>query len=166
MLGPYDNKVICRLCGLLVFLGWGNKSVSEVSLAMESLMKHWSNLSLNDREGGGVHLRKDRSLTEFIIAAKFLTKRALSIDAIIRTFNPLWRSKHEFEVRNVGDHIMLFVFLDKEEVDKILATEPWSFDRHIVLLQHYDKKVPFQELVFNQVAIWIQIHDTPAPYMT
>ena len=72
--------------------------MSEVSLAMESLMKHWSNLSLNDREGGGVHLRKDRSLTEFIIATKFLTKRALSIDAIIRTFNPLWRSKHGSEV--------------------------------------------------------------------
>uniref|UniRef100_A0A7N2LTL6 Zinc knuckle CX2CX4HX4C domain-containing protein n=1 Tax=Quercus lobata TaxID=97700 RepID=A0A7N2LTL6_QUELO len=71
---------------------------------MESLTKHWNNLSLNEREGGGVHLRKDRSLNEFI-AAKFLTKRALSIDAIIRTYNPLWRSKRGFEVRNVGDHI-------------------------------------------------------------
>ena len=30
---------------------------------------------------------------------------------------------------------MLFVFSDKEEVEKILAAEPWSFDRHIVLLQ-------------------------------
>ena len=30
---------------------------------------------------------------------------------------------------------MLFVFSDKEEAEKILAAEPWSFDRHIVLLQ-------------------------------
>ena len=58
------------------------------------------------------------------------------------------------------------MFSDKEEVDRILAAKPWSFDRHIVLLQRYDKKVPVQELVFNQVAIWIQIHDIPAPYMT
>ncbi|XP_075640319.1 uncharacterized protein At4g02000-like [Castanea sativa] len=133
---------------------------------MERLTKHWSNLSLNDREGGGVHLRMDRSLTESIIAATFLTKRALSIDAIICTFNPLWRSKHGFEVRNAGDHVMLFVFLDKKEVDRILAVEPWSFDRHIVLLQRYEKKVPVRELVFNQVAIWVQIHDILAPYMT
>ena len=48
---------------------------------------------------------------------------------------------------------MLFVFSDKEEVDKILATEPWSFDRHIVLLQRYDKKEPIRELVFKKVAI-------------
>ena len=143
------------------------KQESECSeCKMESLTKHWNNLSLNEREGGGVHLRRDRSLNEFIVAAKFLTKRALSIDAIIRTFNPLWRSKRGFEVRNLGDHVMLFVFTEKEEVDRIFAAEPWSFDRHIVLLQRYDKKIPVWELVFNQVAIWIQIHDIPAPFMT
>uniref|UniRef100_A0A7N2MLH9 Zinc knuckle CX2CX4HX4C domain-containing protein n=1 Tax=Quercus lobata TaxID=97700 RepID=A0A7N2MLH9_QUELO len=61
---------------------------------------------------------------------------------------------------------MLLTFSDKEEVDKILAAEPWSFDRHIVLLQRYDKKVPIRELVFKKVVIWIQIHDIPAPNMT
>ena len=69
---------------------------------MESLTKYWSNLSLNDREGGGARLGKNRGLNEFILAAKFLTKQALSIDAIIRTFSPLWRSKQGFEVRNAG----------------------------------------------------------------
>ena len=83
---------------------------------MESLTKHWSNLSLNDREGGGVFLAKKRSSSECIIAAKFLTKRALNMEAIISMFNPLWRSKHGFEVRNAGDHVVLFVFDNKEEV--------------------------------------------------
>ena len=153
--------------GVVCFFSRVGKQESECSeCKMESLTKHWNNLSLNEREGGGVHLRRDRSLNEFIVAAKFLTKRALSIDAIIRTFNPLWRSKRGFEVRNVGDHVMLFVFTEKEEVDRIFAAEPWSFDRHIVLLQRYDKKIPVWELVFNQVAIWIQIHDIPAPFMT
>ena len=114
--------------------------------AMESLTKHWSNLSFHDRERGGVHLAKEKRLSECIIAAKFLTKRALNIEAIIRTFNPLWRSKNGFEVRNTGDHMMLFVFDNKEEVDKIFAGEPWSYDRHIVLIQRYDKKVPIREL--------------------
>ena len=85
---------------------------------MESLTKHWSNLSLNDREGGGVCLAKEKSLSECIIASQFLTKRTLNIEAIIRTFNPLWRSKNGFEVRNAGDHMMFFVFDNKEEVDK------------------------------------------------
>ena len=35
-----------------------------------------------------------------------------------------------------------------------------------MLLQQYEKKVLVRELVLKQVAIWIQIHDIPAPYMT
>ncbi|KAK9983952.1 hypothetical protein SO802_033477 [Lithocarpus litseifolius] len=133
---------------------------------MECLSKHWSNLSINDREGGGVFLAREKSSSECIIAAKFLTKRALNREAIIRTFNPLWRSKNGFEVRNAGDHVMLFVFDNKEEVDKIFASEPWSFDRHLVLIQRYEKKLSVRELSFNQAAIWVQIHDIPANFMT
>ena len=35
-----------------------------------------------------------------------------------------------------------------------------------MLIQRYDKKVPIRELKFNQVALWIQIHDIPAVFMT
>ena len=45
-------------------------------------MKHWSNLSLNDKEGGKMFVKKDRSSNEYTIAVKFLTKWALNIDAI------------------------------------------------------------------------------------
>ena len=41
---------------------------------MESLIKLWSKLSLNDRERGGLCLTEERSSTVFIIIAKFLTK--------------------------------------------------------------------------------------------
>ena len=88
------------------------------------------------------------------------------MEVIIRTFNPLWRSKHGFKVRNAGEHIVLFVFNNKEEVEKIFAAEPWSFDRHMVILQRYNKKIPIRDLVFNQVALWVQVHDIPANFMT
>lgn len=46
------------------------------------------------------------------------------MEDIIPTFNPVWRSKNGFEVRNAREHVMLFVFDNKEEVDKIFAAEP------------------------------------------
>ena len=49
---------------------------------MDNLMKHWSNLSLNDKQGGKMFVKKDRSSNEYTIAVKFLTKWALNIDAI------------------------------------------------------------------------------------
>ena len=63
-------------------------------------------------------LSRERSSGETILAEKFFTKRALSTEAIIRTFNPLWRSKNGFQVWTVGNHILLSAFDNKEEAKK------------------------------------------------
>lgn len=118
-------------------------------------MKHWSNMSLNDREGAKVSLSKEQSSLEFCIAAKFLTNRALSMDAVIRTFSPLWRAVNGFKVRNMGDHILLFVFDDKKEVEKNFASEPWSYDKHLVVLQRFENNSPVHELSFTRTAFWV-----------
>ena len=65
-------------------------------------------------------MKKELGIDEYIIAAKFQTKRALNIEAIIRTFSPLWQSRNGFKVRSAGDYIILFVFLNEEEVGRIL----------------------------------------------
>ena len=57
---------------------------------MDELTKQWKGLSLSQREGPKFQMRLDLATTEYIIAAKFLTKRALNMDAIAATFQPLW----------------------------------------------------------------------------
>ena len=128
---------------------------------MENLTKHWRNLSLNDREGGKLAVKKDRATQEFTLVAKFLTKRVLNTEAIVRTFSPLWRAKNGFKVRDAGEHTMLFVFDNVEEVNKILVSEPWSFDRHLVILQRLKSSTSMQVLKLNSVSIWVQVHHIP-----
>ena len=45
----------------------------------------------------------------------------------------------------MGNHIVLFIF-DKLEVETILENEPWSFDKHLMVLQRYDKDTSVEEL--------------------
>lgn len=72
---------------------------------------------------------------------------------IFRTFNPIWRSKNGFKVHNVGNHILLFVFDNEEEVEKIFDGEPWSFDKHLVMIQQYDHSIPVKDLVLDKVSL-------------
>ena len=85
-------------------------------------------MSLNDREGGWACLKKELGIDEYIIAAKFQTKRALNIEAIIRTFSPLWQSRNGFKVRSAGDYIILFVFKRRRGGKNFtrLAVEFWQ----------------------------------------
>ena len=128
-----------------------HKDWSDIEI--DNLAKHWQKLSLNDREDENLELPEENSSNEVILAAKFLTKRALSVETIIITFSPLWRSVKGFEVRKARDHVLLFMFENKEEAEKILSNAPWSFDKHLVVLQWYDKEVPIKALEFNKILI-------------
>lgn len=47
------------------------------------------------------------------------------MEAIARTFKLLWHTKKGFEVRDIGNHRVLFAFMDESNVDKVLMGEPW-----------------------------------------
>ena len=79
---------------------------------MDEVLNEWKKLSLTTEEGTKLSLTKSKNLSkkEYVLAAKFLTKHALNVDAIGRTFKPLWKARIEFKIKEVGDHILLFVF--------------------------------------------------------
>ncbi|XP_030924341.1 uncharacterized protein At4g02000-like [Quercus lobata] len=132
---------------------------------MDELTNHCKGLSLSDREGPTFNLEEEMAMPEFIIATKFFIRRALNMEAIALTFQPLWRSKNGFKVKNMGNHIVLFIFDNKLEVEIILENEPWNFDKHLMALQRYDKDTLIEELQFNQTSFWIQVHDIPVRFM-
>lgn len=133
---------------------------------MEYLTQSWKRLSLSKREGPGCCLTAEESVNNFSIAAKFTTKRAINVDSIAKTFTPMWRAKKGFKIQNIGDHELHFSFETKEDVDKILGSEPWSFDKHLVVIQGYENDKPFQDLKYDRTTFWVQVHGLPMKFMT
>lgn len=131
---------------------------------MDDLTTQWNCLSLSEREGDDLCIKKDRQSKEHIIAALFFTRRALNMDSVARTFKPLWRSENGFKVQVEGDHKVLFVFDNKEDVDRILDAQPWSFDKSLVVLQRYDRNSPIEELSLDKASFWVQVHNIPIRY--
>lgn len=62
--------------------------------------------------------------------------------------------------------MLLFVFDNAEEVEKILASEPRSFDRHLVVLQRLDNVIPIHDMALNTVSLQVQVHNIPISFLS
>lgn len=62
-------------------------------------------------------LKNQLRSAEFILAAKFLTKCVLNMEAVARTFRQLWQSTIGFKICNLEDHLVLVVFKNQGDSD-------------------------------------------------
>ena len=44
-------------------------------------------------------------------------------------------------------------------------SEPWSFDRHLVILQRLENTTSVDALKLDSVLIWVQVHHFPVSYL-
>lgn len=65
----------------------------------------------------------------------------------------------------MGNNTLLFTFDLEVDVEKVLLGEPWSYDRHLVVIQRSEGNKPIKEVEFNKVEFWIQMHDLPYKFM-
>ena len=79
----------------------------------------------------------------------------LSMEAIARTFKLIWHTKKGFEVRDMDDHRVLFVFTKDSDVDKVLAGEPWFFNKNLVTLKQVGSHTKVKSLVFDIAWFWL-----------
>ena len=57
-----------------------------------------------------------------------------------------------------------FSFENNSDVEWILSSEPWSFDKRIMVLSRYDKENPINASELNKVAFWVQVYDIPLKF--
>ena len=86
------------------------------------------------------------------------------MEGVAWTFTQLWRTTNGFRIRNQGNNIVLFVFDNLSNVEKILKGQPWSFDKHLIVMQRYTGDTPVQELEFKKIPFWVQGHDIPTSF--
>lgn len=128
---------------------------------MEKLLAMWETFSLSKSEGNQYRMSESSVEGPYLLAARFFTGRVLSMEAIARTFKLLWHTKKGFEVRDMGNHCVLFVFKEETNIARIIAGEPWSFDKNLVALKRVLRPTEMKGLVFDNVRFSVQVHDLP-----
>ena len=57
---------------------------------MDELTLRWKSISLAEMEDSKVDLTRDKKKTGTVLAAKFFTHRNVNVEAVARTFRPIW----------------------------------------------------------------------------
>ncbi len=128
---------------------------------MEDITNRWNTFSLSGPESKSIPVPQERSNNREIIAALFLTRRKINIDAVARTFRPLWKTERDFTIHDMGDNKALFMFEDKIDVERIIQNSPWAYDRSLVICERLATNIPITEVPFTHSLFWVQIHGLP-----
>ena len=113
---------------------------------MEDITGRWEEFSLTGPESCGIPLTSRRANQGGTIAAKFLTRKNINIDAVARTFRPLWKADKDFTIRDMGEKKILFTFKDKIDVERVMQNGPWAYDRSLVICQRVEDNIPIKEV--------------------
>ena len=132
---------------------------------MEDMSGMWENFHLNDREEVPFEFGPEEEIEQFYLAARFMTSRVLNIESVVRTFKPLWRAAHGFTARDMGNNMLVFAFEDVSDLERVLQSEPWSYDKHLVSFQRVEADTSISEMDCQWVSFWVQIHNLPVRRM-
>ncbi|XP_072081213.1 uncharacterized protein [Arachis hypogaea] len=61
----------------------------------------------------------------------------------------------------MGTNTYLFNFKNEEDAMKSYEEGPWRVDGHMLSLQWWRPELSFEEVSYNSLAIWIQVHALP-----
>ena len=53
------------------------------------------------------------------------------------------------------------MFSEESDIDKVVASEPWTFDKYLVALKRIQSQLEMKSLEFDNAHFWIQVHDLP-----
>nr|POE98551.1 hypothetical protein CFP56_46459 [Quercus suber] len=128
---------------------------------MAGLEEMWARFSFSEEEDRGAEVRGQKEFIVHRLAGKFLTKMVINVDAVARTFKPLWKPGGELKIRDIGDNILLFEFEDCLDLERVLEFEPWSYDKSLVVFQRALDAESALSLDYTRSSFWIQIHNVP-----
>ena len=110
---------------------------------MATLDDLWSRFTLSEEEVQGANIPSSKEANVHRLAGKLLTKRITNVEAVARTFKPLWKPVGELKIRDVGGNVLVSEFDDALDLEMVLEFEPWSYDKSLAIFQKTESVTSF-----------------------
>ena len=133
---------------------------------MEEITDRCANLKLSLREDVEVEVQTPPTEESPVLVGKFCTKRRINLESVARVLRSVWKTQQNFEVSDLGENKVLFLFQSMDDLDRVLLLSPWSFDKYLVILHKLVRGEAVKDITFERSMFWIQIHGLPTMCQT
>ncbi|KAI8004921.1 Uncharacterized protein LOK49_LG08G03245 [Camellia lanceoleosa] len=100
------------------------------------------------------------------LVGKVLTTRPFNVEAMKSTLMTVWRPAKGMDFHVIGVNLFLFHFHHVADKRRVLLNGPWSFNKHLLLLNEVDAHLQPSEVLLSEATFWIQVHNLPLISMT
>ena len=132
---------------------------------MEDISGFWESFSLTDKEEVPFDFGHAEEGDHYYLAARFMTNRVLNLESMVWTFTPLWRAESGFTARDLGANMVVFIFENESDLERVVQLEPWSYEKYLVFFQRVEADTSRTEMECRWCSLWVQIHNLPVRRM-
>lgn len=122
---------------------------------MEEIAKRREKLKLTEHEAEQVVLEEEEVNEGWVLAGKFLSKRRINLEAVVKALKLIWKTKENFVVQDTRDNTTLFLFQKEEDMNRVLWASLWSFDKYLLFLHKLGKGDSISTISFDRSSFWL-----------
>ena len=102
---------------------------------------------------------------QFSLLCRLQTNKNLNKEALKSTLQQLWRGSHGVTIKDVGVNLFLAIFVTEESMNDVWYRSPWSFDKRLILLKHFNGDLSPGNVTFQHSPFWIRVFNIPIKSM-
>lgn len=95
------------------------------------------------------------------LLGKLWTSRSYNIFGLMETMKKLWSPRQGMVCRELGNNLISFQFNAKRDLERVLAMEPWHFNKHVLVLKPVKGDIQPSMIEFNKTPFWMRLYDVP-----
>ncbi|KAJ1377535.1 Zinc knuckle CX2CX4HX4C [Sesbania bispinosa] len=84
----------------------------------------------------------------------------------LRTTQRMLGQGEDLKISDLGPNAFLFSFTEAKHARKALDEGPWFFMGHLLSLQPWKPEASLNEVEYNMVSFWVQLHGLPLEHMS
>lgn len=95
------------------------------------------------------------------LLGKVWTNRPYNMYGLFETMKKLWCPTKGLICRDMGANLISFQFHSRRDLERVLAMEPWHFNKHVLVLNTISSNTQPSQMQFNKTPFWIRVYDVP-----